>query len=741
MGKTLTSIITIGVAVGINVIPGVGQVISGTLGAALSGTAIGGGVTAFGYAASQVIVGAITLGVTAAGIQSAASLLGLGPSIPKPDTTQTSIRVSRPPRVSAYGINRLYFAYILYETTQNGVTVDVGAVHEGKMSEFMSYYLNDDAITLSGTTVNAGADKRYSGGVVNLYRTDGSVPGTPISAIVSLIPSWTNNHRGDGVVILAQTGKPVKSAKYLETYPNQVPQPSMVAKWQACPDPYSATPWDESTWTWTENPIRQTMHYELVRKCALPLMNAEQPGYIAARDALRQAHFNRYIAPTLAFWKAASDVCNTARPLKAGGTEPLYRSWVSHKHTDRHGEVQGSILATCDGWIAPRSDGALVVYAGKYYEPTVTIGPDEIISYDWSGAGVDDDKASNEIICSYISAEHDYTTVETTAWVDETDIGRRGQLLSSSLDPQVPSWGQVRALAKRKMDRTNQPKRGTITTNPMGRIVRGQRFIWLNLVTAGTTFYSGPAEITALTRNISSGGVTFTWVAANPDIDEWDAATEEGDPAAKGDRIAPTPLAAPVIDSATPTLSDDGSSAQITLDVTGPDREDLIWYAHTRLQGEPTWGANQTYPDTDPGADVTLTTGVVATNAMVEVETAYQIGDGRVSPWSLTETVDTSTANLAPAPVSGFSVTGGTGTAQANWTNPSSPGYTDTRLYRNVTNDFGTATLATTRAAAPGSLDNYTDTITAGTYYYFATARNASGVASAPVAFGPVTVV
>lgn len=618
MGKTITSILTIGAAIAINVIPGIGQAISGAI------VGLGGGTFA-ALGVAQTVVGAITLGTALAGVSALQGLIAGGPSIPKPDTTSTAIKISRPPRVSAYGTSRLYGAFALYETSSAGRAVDVFAVHDGRMDSFVAAYLNDDLITvgasgsgpLNGGAIAEGDDGRYAGNFLQLYWTNGQMPGTPIANVIAQLPGiWTSNHRGDGIVTMALVCSPVKPDDFLDVYPNGVPTPSLVAKWQRCPDPFAVDPTDESQWTWTENVIRQLMHYKMVRE---------------------GVDYATKIAPTIGYWRTAAAVCDEAVALKAGGTEARYRSCLAHKHTDKHGSVTDSLIAACDGWIAPRADGALVVYAGKYVAPSVSIGPDEIVAYDWS-YGVDDDEAVNELICSYVSAAHDYSTVECDAWRDEDDIAERGQILSDGLDPQVPSWGQVRRLAKRKMARTNAPYRGTCTTNIAGRVVRGHRYAHLDLTDAGTTFFSGPVEITALTRNLATGGVTFSWVAANPAIDAWNAATEEGEPAAKGDRVAPQPLETPLINSAEPSFYDYG--AQILIDVDGPDRTDLTWYTRWRVSGDPVWN-EQTTVDTDPGTPVSLITPLVPQSVDIDVQVAYGVGDGRNSDWSATETVDT----------------------------------------------------------------------------------------------------
>lgn len=636
MGKLLGNILLVAAAIAVNVIPGVGQVISGALGGVIAGAGVY-ATTAFSIAST--LVSGLTLGLTALGLQSGLSLLGVGPSAPKPGTTETAIKNSRPPRVSAYGRSRLYGAYCLYETAPNGVAMDHYAIHEGAIDGIELRYLFDDRVTKSAEFINGGADGRYGANKVSWYETLGQVPGTANTwPAVSLAPGvWTANHRGDGIVAIGIYSASVKAEDFQDIYPQSMPPvPSIAARWQKCPDPAAVDPLNEAAWTWTENPVRHLLHYKLVREGPRPALAKSDPGYAAARAALWSAWWASKIAPTLQFWIDAAAVCDAPRPLKAGGTEAWYRSSVSHQHTDPHKGVVGNILATFDGWIAPRSDGALVVYAGKYYAPTVTIGPDEIVSYSWEGAGVDDDEAVNEILCTYISAPHDYTTPECDAWRDEDDITARGVVLSAPLDISCPSHAQVRYLAKRVMARKNARNRGKVTTNIAGRVVRGERFINIHLEEAGTVFYSGPAEVLAFTRNLH-GGVTFEWVEADPNVDSWNPVTEEGEPAAKGNRIAPEPLDTPAISLLTAVV--DGLTVRVQIDITAPDRTDLTWYAHARVSGASVWGPDEVFSDADPGAAVTIVSGPVPAGETMEFQVRYRQGDGRLSAWSATASI------------------------------------------------------------------------------------------------------
>ena len=263
MGKLVGTIARIGATLALS------SVLTPFVGGAI--VDIGGGT--FGaLGVSLATRGIISLGLSSVIVNAGFGALGFNPSAPKPEQTDTAIKTTRPPRVAAYGRSRLYWAYALFETADNGTAVDVGVYHDGLIDGIEAYYLADDKVTLSGTTVQQLPDKRYGSNSVNVYTTLGQTPGAAnFPSIMSLLPGiWDGNRRGDGCVVAAVTFKPVKSKRYLETYPNGQPPLSIVARWQKCPDLHAADPLDQSQWTWTENPIRQLAHYKIVRERVRP---------------------------------------------------------------------------------------------------------------------------------------------------------------------------------------------------------------------------------------------------------------------------------------------------------------------------------------------------------------------------------------------------------------------------------------------------------------------------------------
>jgi hypothetical protein len=406
--------------------------------------------------------------------------------------------------------------------------------------------------------------------------------------------------------------------------------------------------------------------------------------------------------------------------------------------TTTHKENLSTIRNCFDGWVAPREDGALVVYSGRYYVPTVTIGPDAIVSYSLDN-GVEDENAVNEIVLTSVSAEHNYTTPECEPWRDEADIAARGRVASTPLENHVPSYTQARRLAKRYMARVMAEYRGTITTNQLGRVADGQRFIHLTIKESGVTWFDGPVEITKLTH--TQTGLTFEFVSADPNVDSWDPETEEGQAAPVGNSTAAEALDMPTITAATANFGSDSASGTsgVYIDITaaGLNRDDVTWHARTRTVGNTSWDSAE-YSDLASGASVEIQTSFVATDTSVEVAVAYGVGDGRISDWSDTVTVDTSSTHIAPARVTGLSADGGVGTATVNWNNPTSSNLASENIYASTSSTFpgGVPTASFTDGAGTASSHNVT--LTAGTWHIWATTVSIGGTEGSPV--GPVTV-
>lgn len=606
--------------------------------------AVAGQVTAFAaelgvtsLTASQVIYAATYYSTQA--LLYVGSSLAVGalaaPDVPRPESFATPYRSGRGPRVSAYGRNRLSGPAMLWEAVSNkGVAYDVWAIHDGQIEAIETLWLNDDIVTLDGSDyVDQGDDGRFGDNRIKIFTRMGLPTETSFTTETGFtgntwtdlgVGVWTADHRGDGVASMCVLSKSVEKADMPNTFPNGAPLGSLVARclrvhdWRETGQDID----DEDTWSCKFNPALQIADF---------LTHA---GHGMAFE------FAERITPAIDAWTDAANSCDEAVALKAGGTEPRYQAHGPFQHTSSPSDVLGRLLESCDGWLTTRGDGAFTLKAGAYYEPDVTFTDDHIIDYSLQRF-VEDEQAVNVFVTSFTSPDHNFQEVETDPWKDEDDILSRGIERSQPLQfPWVQNNAQARRLAKRRMARAAATIRGTLVTDLYGLKGLGERYIRVQMSEIDA-LADIVVEVVSAEVDFMSMRVAYTWVAADENVDAWNPATEEGDGPSTEGRVAPEPMTAPTIDSVVVFLeavSSGANGVRLRLEVTGPDRDDLGWFVRWRVEGGVSWN-EAGYTDIDPDEDVVLETGFVPGDAMIEVQAAYSIGSGAVSPWSATETV------------------------------------------------------------------------------------------------------
>lgn len=452
----------------------------------------------------------------------AASLFVNSPTLPRPNDGKQSKKQTIPPRISGFGYARIGGFYMLYEE-KDGIAYLILALHDGLITSFEIYYLHDDVVTVTGGIVDAGVDGRYGQDKIEIQTRLGEETETAYSGIATaLAPIWTAAHRGDGIASMAVVCGKVAAEDFSKIYPNQLPQPSAVMKLQACWDPRDDAQdhTDPDTWTFTENPVLQLLHY------------------ITRPNGMDQDVESRII-PEIESWKAAANVCDEEVALKGGGTELRYTAGGTYQHDNDPADVIAMILSTFDGWLGETGSGALKVFAGAFYEPTVSIGPNHITGFRVQRF-TPDEQAVNEISFSYSSRLHKWAEVQGQSWRDEVDIAARGKTRTRAASlTWVQSHPQARRLCKREMKRATSDAQGSVQTDLAGFRALGERYIYLNipdLPSLGTfAVQISNAQIDLVARSLS-----FDWVKVDASIDDWDETTEEGDPPPELDEVVST---------------------------------------------------------------------------------------------------------------------------------------------------------------------------------------------------------
>jgi hypothetical protein len=296
------------------------------------------------------------------------------------------------------------------------------------------------------------------------------------------------------------------------------------------------------------------------------------------------------------------------------------------------------------------------------------------------------------------------------------------------------------------MSRLSSPVRGSFITNLYGMNALGERYLRLQ-VSENATIANIVAEITHVSIDLSTMTLTFEFIQASSDIDEW--STGEEIPGGEiNARPVATPFAAPVITAASAffeTAGSGGYSPRIRITVTDPGVSNISWRARWRVtdaSSPPTtvWNTGE-YVDIDPGPDIELDTGFVTVAASVDVEVQY-FSSVQTSDWSATTVVSTVLDTVPPAAPTLVTATVASPSVDLSCRNPSSTNFNSIRFYRNSTNSFGTASAlgAADIEGAPGATTTYIDTPASGTWFYWAVAKNGSGTASGAAASTPTSV-
>jgi hypothetical protein len=240
-----------------------GLAAGGTIGAGL--TFVSQGIAA-GLGISAGLAGGIGTALAVTGLQ---TLLG-GPRVPPPEQTVSSIKSPRPARVYANGIRRLWGAYLLYETSPAGNTVDVWAYTDSRLNTLLQLYMNDDKVGLAGGVVTYNGDERYGKGVMPFGYNRGLPTETAFAPVIAEVPTlWTPAHRGDGVVTAYLIKKAVSDKNYLKSYPQgDRVEASMAGAWGLHFDPRNPAhdPYNPETWSFSENAVSHFVSYLITKR-------------------------------------------------------------------------------------------------------------------------------------------------------------------------------------------------------------------------------------------------------------------------------------------------------------------------------------------------------------------------------------------------------------------------------------------------------------------------------------------
>jgi hypothetical protein len=669
-------------------------------------------IAALGSTAAGLIGWGVVTGLAVAG-----SLL-LAPKTPSPTPADVASLVKQdvPVRWVHQGRRRVGGAMLLGET-EAGNFHGIYANQHGLCEAFERTFLDGREVVIDGGTgfvigvLGTGEFPFPNPYTVQIITRPGTADQTAIGEPTVLFPTlWTAEHRARGVALTYIRQGAVEAEAFGKAYPNRLAQIEQIGRFGQAYDPRT-----EAT-VWTQN---------------LPLLFA---AYLTSPDGMQIPA--QYInMPRLA---AAADRADEEVAIKGGGTIPRYHGGFSYRMDADPASIVARYLAAMDGRLSLLPDGTIAIDAGAYEEPTVVLDNDSIVGYELR-AGGDPANEANEIRAQFTYAGADYAAGDADAWRDEADIAESGEAKPAALQLyEVEHHNHCRRLMKLYARRVLPAYQGTVTTNLKGLEAWDQRFVRIR----GTLYgLDHVFEVQGFAFDPATMTVTLQVVAMTASAWSFDAETEEGTAPALPDEDDATTIGPPEglsVTRAYRTVSGGVRAPVLEVSWNPPLRAYSSAQAQISVSGADSWRDIALVRNTSPP------TAALAEN--VSDGTDYDIRVRWRAPDTDWSTIATETAVADPDPagdVTGVSATpDGTGAAVLGWFPPNSARYAGVKIRGSTTDDIGTASVLDTVSGAPTTAfqTRRLTSLAAGTWYFWVSAVNGSGIESDPEPSGATTI-
>jgi len=646
-------------------------------------------------------------------------------SAPQPQDGSVLLRQAIPPRRDAVGLVLLGGSYLCYEMS-DGTSVDVIAIMDGRIDAVVEHRLNDYIVNLDTAGYVEVEDGRFGPEKVRIFVKEGLDTQSAFAEVVALlgaVDAWTEDHRGDGIAMVAMICEGVGASSFRKVYPDGLPTPLTLARCRRVWDPRETGQdrHDPDTWAWSANAALEILYF-LTSPTGLGL------------------DVDRWIMPAISEWITAADECDALVPTLAGGNRP---HWQAHGSWDLEGDTPSDTLAqlmrACDATLVPHPDGSVGIRCGTYEDDDFVVPAKHIRQFQYEFGP----KIENIVTVAqgqFTSPAHDYSKQDVDPFELDDLVEKYGAKPTDFDLTWVQDHGQARELLKREIVRRNAWATGTMVTDLWGFGAIGRRRITIDMPYI-PVFGMCRVEVKLLNIDLTNLSATIGWAAIDFDrLLAW-TPSEEGTPPADPDRGAGSALEAPAALDVDVLTVDRTPYLRASWDAYG--RTDLSFEVQTRLSdvggGVPGAWNTVVSPDDD---ETTRDSGRqwVDTPAVVDGKVydtrVYAITPGgRYSDPSLTVTV-TADPDVDPPTVPEAAVIEdlGGGVARVRIEAPNDPGFLILRIWRAASGDpFGAATDVSgqIRLTANGT-KAFNDACGAGSFTWWVTAEYSPASQSSP---------
>lgn len=674
-------------------------------------------------AANALYLGTYALAIGAFGYAAVTSLNVQKPAVPKPEDGAYNLKQQVPSLPFVLGRVKKGGDYVFLEQ-KDGIAYHIMVWAAHRIQGFSRHYLHDKAATVDGIgdVTSPTNFVRKGSHYVNIITRRGLNAETAYSQVVSAFPSiWSANHRGDGLASILMRAVTAKDKYFMNVFPNNMPEHSAVGDGALLYDPRKDSTQGGSGSHRYSNPNT----WEFSRNLALMrLWHLCHP--VGGRLP--------YTAMHLPDWANAANVCDQNVTNRSGVSEKRWHGGFWFRANNDPSEVGRIMDEAGELVVYERADGKIGVHAGEYVSPDITLDANSIYSI-----RVDKNKRRADTVLAvrgrWTNPDNDYNSEDAAIFGDPYGGVDESERTKTFDNQAIQSHNHCQRKQKLTFIRANARK-VTIVADYTACNLRNlpyRRFVAVQY--PGRGLVNAVVEITSsVTIDLRSMRLSFSGIIVSASLYDFNAATEEGKPGEVAQPAPDTGVPLPVNFAATvqTEVVSGGSTAAFILGTWDLVNENLTY----ELEYERTTGGNGPQSVFSEEDQDQVRTGYLVDGEVYRVRLRAW-GGGTPSEWTdysfLTATADP----VAPGPVTGVSVSPGTGQALFQWTAPNSSNYFACRIYIGVTNDIGASTLMATEYGPPSAVDLRTITSLApGTYCGWLRAINPSGRESAAVATG-----
>lgn len=698
--------------------------------------------TALGLSTALATVAAIVVNI---GLSYLAAQL-LKPKIAK-TSSSTTVQLGEVPRQAIFG--RAATAGSLVDAFNYGGgygtrwEVAVFAIADHRCKGLVGFYVDDKFVAFAGDGMVAGYDDHLE---VHW------LPGTEDQVLPSLLttngPGWTadDNMAGVAAVVVAYRADPVDDKN--RVFAAGRPQFLFIVDGKLCYDPRKDSTvaggagthrWhDPSTYEWTDNPI--VARYNWARG-VYACDRIDQPEQLLVGRGLTTTE-----APPENV-AARANVCDELVALRAGGSEKRYRIGAVVNADEEHIDVEEKFAAACGGVIV-QPQGAVEIDPGVAKAPISWFTDDDIVvgtSVKFSRFRSEgDDEWCNTVVPKYIEPAQKWGNHAAPIRRVYADVITDGAP-RENVHPLTYVTGGTQAQRCGEIDRRmgRLLRTATLTLGPrFAAVEEGDWVVWTSARRTGGQPVTFRVEAYSLDEKWQNT-LSLREIAAS--VFDWHASTDElADGAVATQQVAPDESAAPTGWTLAGTGLSSSGGTMPALVFTGAVPDDIFVSAvklEYRLDdgsdpGSATdWTDGATWSSTMTRAQITSVAPGSAYYGALSYITAKGTTDRQILGPATVGAVTSASDTLAPP--SNFAAADGVGAAGLSWRNPTSSSFYGVRLWRGASSDFDDAGLFADVVGGLGAPGNYTDSMAAGTYYYWAASRTEDGTLS--VVVGPLS--